>query len=61
MLMLWFELVHDCNATVNGRLSATALILSDGLLILFFFLINFLTLSGDLFGRGHIQPLCAQY
>lgn len=60
MLMLWFELVYDCNATVNECLSATALILSDGLLILFF-LINFLTLSGDLFGRGHIQPLCAQY
>lgn len=36
MLMLWFELVYDCNATVNGCLSATALILSDGLLILFF-------------------------
>lgn len=36
MLMLWFELVYDCNATVNECLSATALILSDGLLILFF-------------------------
>lgn len=36
MLMLSFELVYDCNATVNGRLSATALILSDGLLIFFF-------------------------
>lgn len=36
MLMLWFELVYDCNATVNGCLSATALILSGGLLILFF-------------------------